>query len=132
MDVAKLLQSALVPSTVLGGSAGRMANRAEFLDKLARYRRLATLRLVALYGLAIIVAVASLVMVLVARSRSDVGVGPYLGGAAFVGLLEWARRLMKDWVSLTLPLVVAPHASDEQLAELIGSLLASLGARTSK
>src|SRR4051812_32011325 len=131
MKSIELLRSLeVVPRSALG--KGRIQNKARLLERLARYRRMVTITLVLLYLMAIAVSVVTVALALRTSSSLAKGFIPYVGGAAFVGLLEFARRLTKDWMLMTLPLAVASHASDDQLTELITNLLAGFGKPTDK
>jgi hypothetical protein len=126
MKAVRLLASAaedlaLEMPTSLGGP--RIENKKSLLAKFRAYRQFVTITLVLLYVLAIVVAVATVALALKGGSSLPKGLIPYIGGAAFVALLEFARRLTKDWMLMTLPLVVAEHASNDQLQEFIRTLL---------
>ncbi len=126
MNARRILESAeFIPEGVLG-QGNRLANKDALLTKLRRYKQFVTLTLILLYVLAASVAVATIFMAMKTAPLPK-GFLPYAGGAAFVALLEFARRLTKDWLLMTLPLAVAEHVSDEQLSSFIDSLLTALG-----
>lgn len=126
-----LLQSIeFEPEFVFGRSI--IKNKAEMLAQLALYRRVITVTLVLLYGVALTVAISTIMFAYTSQAPLMKGLLPYAGGAAFVGLLEFARRLTREWILTTLPLAIARHASDEQLKSFIGQLLSGIGKSNSK
>lgn len=124
MKSLELLHEAeILPRGVLG--QGRIVNREELLVKLAHHRRTLSRAFAVLYVLAIVVAVAMAAVLLRAPSPTAQSFAPILGSSSFIGLLLFARYLTKDWMVCTLPLMIADHASDDQLADLITNLLSS-------
>jgi NADH:ubiquinone oxidoreductase subunit 6 (subunit J) len=127
MNARRILESAeFIPEGVLG-QGKRLANKDALLVKLKRYRQFVTLTLILLYVLAVSVAVITIVMAMNAASPLPKAFLPYVGGAAFVALLEFARRLTKDWLLMTLPLVAAEHVSDEQFGAFVENILTVIG-----
>jgi len=127
MKALRILESAeFVPPGVLG-SGNRIANKDALLAKFRSYRRVTTMGLIFLYILAIVVAVTTVVMAVNNSSPLAKGLLSFVGGAAFVALLEFARRLTKDILLMALPLMVAEHASDEMLSTFVESLLVAFG-----
>jgi len=127
MKATRLLESAATEletiKSIPSALGARVQEKEALLSKFRSYRRFVTFTLVLLYVLAILVAVATVALALKGGSSLSKGLIPYIGGAAFVALLEFARRLTKDWMLMTLPLVVAEHASNDQLRVFITTLL---------
>lgn len=131
MSASTLLQSAANDLSVPESVLGTIPKRDLLLRKFGRYRQFITLTLILLYVLAIVVAIGTVVLALRSAAPSK-GFVPYIGGAAFVALLEFARRLTKDWMLMTLPLAVAEHLSNDELNTFIQNLLRGIGKNESK
>ena len=129
----RLLESMeVVPSSVLGGSG--IVEKEALLKTLKHYQRVITITLMLLYVVAVALAIATVMLALASQSHLTKALLPYVGGAAFVGLLEFARRLTKEWMLITLPLAVAPHVPDKELSEFVKKLLTGVakGVRDTK
>ena len=123
--VAILERAELIPESVLGSK--RIENRELLVAELRRHRQMVTIGMAGVYILAVSVAAVGVWLVQRMGSPSSKAIVPFLGGTAFISLLEFARRLTKDWMLTTLPLVVASHASEKELADLIKQMLVGFG-----
>jgi hypothetical protein len=115
------------PATVLGDGASKIRDRAGLVATLKSEARFIGTVLVVAYGaqvtlIGLIVAILFGWKPLTVAPR-DLG---YISAPMLLGLLELSRRMMREFVTLRLALNAAPHASDEQLQNLITSLLAGV------
>ena len=125
----QLLEEMDAPSPLVLGEK-RIAHKKELLAQFERYRKIVTITLIFLYALALAVAAGAIMLAYTNPAPLTKGLLPYAGGAAFVGLLEFARRLTREWLLMTLPLAISKHATDEQLSRFVGQLLSGVNRDT--
>jgi hypothetical protein len=114
----------IAPESVLGA---RIHDRPGLIATLSTQARILTRILVGAYLCQFGLVIFTIVCALRPALGPSAKVLPYLSGAVLLGLLEFSRRVTREWLQITLALRVAPHASNEQLATLITSLLTVFG-----
>jgi hypothetical protein len=106
------------PEAMGASPRGRLRDRDGLLRKLAAHRRRLFLAHAGVYLLAFAIAAAGLWW-----AAGDMGKGkgllPYLGGTAVIALLALMRAVAKEWWTTTLPLLMAEHMSDSELAAFL-------------
>jgi hypothetical protein len=110
----------VVPEAALGA---RIKDKAGLIAGLAAHARLLQVVLLGAYALQIGLVVLVIVLAVKPAVHGAKEVLPYLSGAVLLGLLEFSRRITREWLTMTLALKVAPHASNDQLIDLISNLL---------
>lgn len=123
-NTLSILQTAeIAPVNVLGGEGKIIRNRKLLEQRLRRHKRVVGACTLVLYAVVVLIAIAGVVLATSNKDLLSKGLLPYLGGATFIALLEMARRLLKDYSLAALPLTVAQHVSDDELARFIETLL---------
>lgn len=123
MTTFAILQTAKITNSEVLGGAKRIANRKELELALERHKHIVMSLMLLLFALIVAVVVASLAVAALHPEQMTKGLLPYLGGATFIGCLELARRLVKEYTYVTLPLTLAEFLPDDEFAHFIQSLL---------
>jgi hypothetical protein len=119
-----ILQTAKITSSEALGGGKRIENREDLQHALEVHRCVVMILMLLLLALIVAVIVASLAVAISHREQVTKGLLPYLGGATFIGLLELARRLVREYTYVTLPLTLAKFLADDEFARFIQSLMA--------
>jgi hypothetical protein len=118
----------IAPDTALGGA---LRDRKGLIKKLTAHARYLRGALTAAYGALVALPLAAAAIFFVWRPlldspRAATAVGA--GLAVLITLLEFSRRMTREYMTLILALDAAPHATDAQLANFISTLLDALTA----
>jgi hypothetical protein len=102
-----------VPPGALGT---KIRNREDLEKKLDAHRRGLLLGFAAIYIVALALAVGTIWVALSGNPALPKGLLAFVGGAGFIALLEFQRRIVREWSDTTIPLLVAGHLDDSELA----------------
>lgn len=126
MKLTDIFESADIerpPPTAFGGEV-RVRNRAQMLATLAAHHRMQGIYIGLLFLTVLALVWGSLGLAISEAGKISKGLIPYLGGAMFLALLEFERRLVIMHNEEGLLMMMLRHASDEQLTAYIDVNLA--------
>lgn len=124
MNTFSILQSAEI--TGGGGELSSLKsinNRDQLNAKLRASKRIVAIGIGGLFVVVLVIVVVAVVIALMRPENLTKGLLPYLGGGGFLALLEFERRLIREYTLVVLSLDVAEHSDDDGFARYIEAAL---------